>query len=89
MDHLLPRGTLVLKTTVADPKKIDLNRIVINEYRVLGSRCGPFGPALRMLAQGAFSPEYLIAKTFDFDDIIEAFKYASAPGALKVLIRHY
>jgi threonine dehydrogenase-like Zn-dependent dehydrogenase len=89
MDHLLPRGTLVLKTTVAEPKKIDLNRIVINEYRVIGSRCGPFGPALRTLAQGSFSPEYLIAKIFEFNDIIKAFEYASAPGSFKVLIKHF
>jgi len=89
MDRLLPRGTLVLKTTVAQPEKIDLNQIVINEYRIIGSRCGPFAPALRLLAEGLVSVKPLIARTFDFKDIINAFEYAGKPGALKVMLKHF
>lgn len=40
MSHLRPRGKLILKTTVADPAKIDLNQIVVNELNIIGSRCG-------------------------------------------------
>ncbi len=89
LGHLLPRGTLVLKTTVAAPDKIDLNAIVINEYRIIGSRCGPFAPALRLLKENLIRVKPLIAKTFHFNDIIQAFDYASKPGALKVLIKHF
>ncbi len=89
LSHLLPRGTLVLKTTVASPDKLDLNLIVINEYRIIGSRCGPFAPALRLLKENLITVKPLIAKTFHFNDIIQAFDYASKPGALKVLIKHF
>jgi len=88
MNHLLPRGNLILKTTVAEPKKADLNSIVINEYRITGSRCGPFAPALRLLKSALINVEPLIEKIFDFNDIEKAFEYAGRPGALKVLIKH-
>ena len=48
-----PRGTLVLKSTVADPFKLDLAPIVIHELTIVGSRCGTFQPALRALERGS------------------------------------
>ena len=47
-----PRGTLVLKSTVAHAAPLDLAPLVIDEITVVGSRCGPFAPALRALARG-------------------------------------
>ena len=88
MNHLYPRGKLVLKTTVAKPEKIDLNQIVINELEIIGSRCGPFEPALQLLGQGLVNPEPLISKVFPFKDILKAFDYAQKPSSLKVLIKH-
>jgi len=88
LSHLYPRGRLVLKTTVAKPEKIDLNQIVINEFEVIGSRCGAFDPALSLLGQNLVDPEPLISKIFDFKDILKAIEYAQRPSALKVLIRH-
>ena len=44
-----PRGVLVLKSTVAASKEFNLAPIVIDEITVLGSRCGQFPPALRLL----------------------------------------
>ncbi len=88
MAHLYPRGKLVLKTTVAHPDKIDLNQVVINEFEIIGSRCGPFEPALKLLNEGLVNPEPMITKTFGFGDILEAFEFAAKPGVLKVLIRH-
>ena len=87
LSHLYPKGTLVLKTTVANSEKIDLNQIVINEFEIIGSRCGLFEPALNLLSQGFVDPQPMIAKTFDFDKILDAFDFASKPGTLKVLIR--
>ncbi len=86
--HLYPAGKLVLKTTVAHPAPIDLNQIVINEFEITGSRCGPFAPAISLLSQGMVDPRPLISKTFAFSDILEAFHFSSMPGTLKVLIRH-
>ena len=87
LSHLYPKGKLVLKTTVANSDKIDLNQIVINEFEIIGSRCGLFEPALNLLSQGFVDPQPMIAKTFDFDNILDAFDFASKPGTLKVLIR--
>ncbi|MEI6681408.1 MAG: alcohol dehydrogenase catalytic domain-containing protein [Bacteroidota bacterium] len=88
LSHLYPGGKLVLKTTVANPGFIDLNQIVINEFEIIGSRCGPFDPALTLLERGIADPGPMIAATFDFRDIMQAFDYASQPDTLKVLIRH-
>jgi threonine dehydrogenase-like Zn-dependent dehydrogenase len=88
MNHLFPRGRLVLKTTVAEPERIDLNQIVINEFEVIGSRCGSFEPALSLLSQNLVSPEPLISKIFAFDDILKAFEFAKKPSTLKVIIKH-
>jgi threonine dehydrogenase-like Zn-dependent dehydrogenase len=88
LSHLYPRGKLVLKTTVANSAKIDLNQIVINEFEIIGSRCGLFEPALSLLSQGLVDPQPMITKIFDFKDIIKAFEFAAKPSTLKVLIRH-
>jgi len=80
-----PRGTLVLKTTVARPAAIDLTRIVVDEITLLGSRCGRFEPALRALAQG-LDPSPLIQARFPLKQAVRAFQEAGSPGALKVLL---
>lgn len=89
LSHLYPRGKLILKTTVANTEKIDLNQIVINEYELIGSRCGLFEPAISLLSQGLVNPEPLITKIFDFPHILEAFEMAQQPGSLKIQIRHH
>jgi threonine dehydrogenase-like Zn-dependent dehydrogenase len=88
MAHLYHRGCLVLKTTIADPEKIDLNQIVINELNIIGSRCGPFAPALRLLDLALVNPMPLVSRIFEFRDIIEAFEFAALPQTIKVLIKH-
>ena len=86
--HLHPRGKMVLKTTLADYEKIDLNKIVINEIEIIGSRCGPFEPALSLLSQGLVDPRPIITRTFEFKDILKALEFAAKPNTLKVVIRH-
>lgn len=86
--HLRPRGTLVLKTTVAQPQVFDTNRIVINELTVIGSRCGPFAPALQLLADGSIDPEPLISAEYPLAQIAAALAAARAHDALKIIIRH-
>jgi threonine dehydrogenase-like Zn-dependent dehydrogenase len=82
-----PCGTLVLKTTVAMAYQIDLAPIVVDEIRVVGSRCGPFPKAIAALQSGRFDVERLIEAEYPLERGPEAFDHAARPGARKVLIR--
>lgn len=81
-----PRGRLVLKTTVAASRKMNLSPIVIDELTIIGSRCGPFEPALRALSKGAIDVLPLISDVYGFDRANEAFLRTQERGTLKVLI---
>jgi threonine dehydrogenase-like Zn-dependent dehydrogenase len=81
-----PRGTVVLKSTVATRHEVDLSPIVIDEIRVLGSRCGPFAPALRLLADDRVETDEMVDSVFALTSIEEAVARARQPGVLKVLV---
>lgn len=81
-----PRGTLVLKTTVADRGGIDLAPLVIDEITVVGSRCGPFAPALAALADGSIDVKSMIQARMPLDEGVTALEIAAERGALKVLL---
>lgn len=81
-----PRGTIVLKSTYAAAAPLDLAPAVINEITIVGSRCGPFPPALRLLAEGRVRTEELISATYPLADALAAFSAAAQPGALKVVL---
>jgi threonine dehydrogenase-like Zn-dependent dehydrogenase len=81
-----PKGTLVLKTTLAESPAVDLSPLVINEVTVVGSRCGPFPPALRALENADVDVAPLISDRVALGDAARALELAAAPGALKVLI---
>ncbi len=81
-----PRGSVILKSTVATMSTLHLSPIVIDEIRVQGSRCGPFAPALRALSQKLVDVRPLISARYRLDDALEAFEHAARPGVLKVLI---
>ncbi|MEO1525122.1 MAG: alcohol dehydrogenase catalytic domain-containing protein [Planctomycetota bacterium] len=80
-----PRGTIVLKTTVANEHQQSLAAIVIHELRVVGSRCGPFDKALRALAEGAIDVSGLVTHRFSLEQVDVAFKAAVSPDAFKVV----
>ncbi|OGP23022.1 MAG: alcohol dehydrogenase [Deltaproteobacteria bacterium GWC2_56_8] len=82
-----PRGTVVLKTTVAERDGADLNRAVIDEVTIIGSRCGPFKPAIAALKERAVDVRMLVSRVFALEEGIEAFQYASQSGVLKALIK--
>jgi threonine dehydrogenase-like Zn-dependent dehydrogenase len=82
-----PLGTLVLKSTYAGPAQVDLTPLVVNEITVVGSRCGPFAPALRLLAAGQVQVEPLIAATYPLTRAAEALQHAAQPDVRKVLLR--
>ena len=81
-----PRGVLVLKSTVATGKELNLAPIVIDEITVLGSRCGQFGPALRLLESGKIDFTPLISARYKADDAIKAFEKNKEKETLKVLL---
>ena len=81
-----PRGTLVLKSTVAARAPLDLAPVVINEITLVGSRCGPFEPALQALADGRVDVRPLIAARHSLRDGVGALQHAARRGVLKVLI---
>ena len=82
-----PRGVLVLKSTVASGKELNLAPIVIDEITVLGSRCGQFAPALRLLENKRIDFSPFITKTYKIDDAIEAFEANKSKESLKILIK--
>ncbi len=82
-----PRGRLVLKSTFHGHSQVDLTGVVVDEVTLVGSRCGPFEPALRLLAQGLVEVETLIDSEYPLQRGLEAFQRAATPGALKVLVR--
>lgn len=81
-----PRGTLVLKSTVAEGAPLNLAPVVIDEIRVLGSRCGPFPPAIRALARGDVRVALLLHASYPLEEGVAAFEHAARPGVLKVLL---
>ncbi len=82
-----PRGTIVLKSTYHGLVQADLSHLVVAEVRVVGSRCGPFPPALRLLAQRLVDVTSLIEAEYPLDEASAAFEHARHKGALKVLVR--
>lgn len=81
-----PRGILVLKTTCEAPASLDLAPLVVDEVTLVGSRCGPFEPALAAIAEGRVVLEPLLAARFPLEDGPRAFERAASPGTLKVQI---
>ncbi len=82
-----PRGTLVLKSTVAASKEFNLAPIVIDEIRVQGSRCGQFPPALRLLESNKINLKPLISGVYSIDDAIKAFEKNKEKDTLKILLK--
>jgi threonine dehydrogenase-like Zn-dependent dehydrogenase len=82
-----PRGTLVLKSTIAGKHQVSLAPVVINEINVIGSRCGPFPRALAALAAKQISVTPSIEKIYNLNDGVLAVAHAGKPGARKILLR--
>lgn len=90
-----PRGTLVLKSTFAgdlapllagDGGLNFLSAVIVDEITLVGSRCGPFAPALRLLAEGRIDVQSLIHARYPLAEAVAAFDHAQRPGVLKVLL---
>jgi threonine dehydrogenase-like Zn-dependent dehydrogenase len=83
-----PRGAIILKSTFSGAVTLDTSRIVVDEIRVIGSRCGRFHQALALLATRQVQVESLIAAEYSLDDGVAAMRHAATAGTLKVLLRN-
>lgn len=83
---LRPRGTFVLKSTYVGDLTVDMSRIVVDEIRLVGSRCGPFAKALQLLADKAVQVAPLIEARYRLTQGLDALDHAARPGATKILI---
>jgi len=87
MGLVKPRGVLVLKSTIATGKELNLAPIVINEITVLGSRCGQFKPALNLLKNKRIDFKPFISKIYSVDEAVEAFEANKAKDTIKILLK--
>lgn len=81
-----PRGTIVLKSTHHGSTPIHVAALVVDEITLIGSRCGPFEPAIAALAAGRIDPRVLVDEVLPLDEAARAFARAAQPGVLKVLL---
>jgi alcohol dehydrogenase len=82
-----PRGTVIMKSTVHGMVSIDTAPVIVNEITLVGSRCGRFQPAVRLLRSGKVNVQDLISERLPLDRAPDAFKLAAKKGTLKVLLR--
>lgn len=81
-----PRGVLVLKSTIATGKELNLAPIVIDEITVLGSRCGQFAPALRLMEKNVIDFSKLVSAKLSFDDAVLGFEKNKEKNTIKILL---
>jgi threonine dehydrogenase-like Zn-dependent dehydrogenase len=86
LDWTRPTGNIVLKSTTHETVSVDTSRIVVDEIRVVGSRCGAFPPALEALASGRLPVRRLISSVFPLSGICDALDQSAQPGTFKVLL---
>jgi threonine dehydrogenase-like Zn-dependent dehydrogenase len=81
-----PRGTVILKSTYEELAVTDVSSIVVRELKLIGSRCGPMEPALRLLCAGKIKVHPLISAVYPLANGIEALKKAGEHNTIKVLL---
>jgi len=87
LEWVRPRGTLVVKSTYQGEAIVDMTQVVVDEIRLVGSRCGPFPPAMRLLQAGRVDVTSLITAVYPLEDGLAALERAGQKGVLKVLVK--
>jgi threonine dehydrogenase-like Zn-dependent dehydrogenase len=80
------RGTLVLKSTYADQLTWDASGLVVDEINLIGSRCGPFPPAIRLMKNQQVNPELLLDAVYPLEEGLTALEKSRQSGTLKVVL---
>ena len=88
VDLVRPRGKMVLKSTFQGRPTWEAWRVVVDEISIIGSRCGRFAPALKLLASKRIEVKDLIDSEFEISRGLEAFETAGRRGVLKVLLTY-
>jgi len=86
LQRVRPQGTVVLKSTYAGRYPLDPAALVVPEVHLVGSRCGPFPAALRLLAAVVIDPRPLIQARFPLAQGVAALSHAGQRGVLKVIL---
>jgi alcohol dehydrogenase len=79
-----PRGRLVLKTTLHGTTTLNLSSLVVDEVTVVGSRCGPFAPSLRLMERHLIDTTAMLEQVYPLEEALAAFE--SSRGRLKVAL---
>jgi alcohol dehydrogenase len=83
----VPCGTVIMKSTVHGTVSIDTAPVIVNEITMVGSRCGRFEPALRLLKQGKINVADMLSAEYPLSEAVKAFEAAGQRGVMKVLLR--
>lgn len=65
------KGTILLKSTYSEKLTVDMSQVPVNEITIVGSRCGPFEPALKLLNEGKIKLPAI--ELYDLQDYDKAF----------------
>jgi threonine dehydrogenase-like Zn-dependent dehydrogenase len=82
-----PRGTVVLKSTHHGSSSLDASLIVVNEIRVVGSRCGRIRHAIDFLARHQVDLSDLVSERLLLEEGLRAFDVAAASNSMKVILQ--
>ncbi|MBI4906084.1 MAG: alcohol dehydrogenase catalytic domain-containing protein [Acidobacteria bacterium] len=82
-----PRGTLIMKSTVHDKVSIDTAPVIVHELTLVGSRCGRFEPALKLLTAKRLILAPLVEDRLELREAAKAFARAAEKGVLKVMLQ--
>jgi threonine dehydrogenase-like Zn-dependent dehydrogenase len=75
-----------MKSTIHGVVALNTANVIVNELTLVGSRCGRFEPALRLLAEKRIDPSIMVADCFPLAEAPRAFERAGEHGVLKVLL---
>ncbi len=84
-----PRGIVVMKSTVHEKAAIDTAPIIVNELTLVGSRCGRFEPALKLIRGKKLNLAPMVQGSFTLEDAAKGFQRAAQSGVLKVLLQNH
>lgn len=81
-----PTGKIIQKSTFASSVNMNISSYVVDEIELIGSRCGPFSPAIRALQSKLVKVDDLVDSVYPFDDAIKGFERAESKDSMKVIL---